>query len=108
LTGEQELYQKLIPAVFDTHSPVEIIGSLSVPEALKKGKPIFNETREGLIEKFKIAHAHSPRNLNSHISQELDQLVFTCLAKNKKDRYQNTGALKNDLLRIYQSYKSIT
>lgn len=72
------------------------------------GKPIFKETGEALIEKIKTSHPHSPRTLNSKINKELDQLIMTCLAKNKKDRYQNTGALKNDLLKISQDYKSET
>ncbi|HSW57235.1 MAG TPA: protein kinase, partial [Dehalococcoidales bacterium] len=70
------------------------------------GKPIFNETGEALIEKIKNGHAHAANFHNPDISLELDKVIKLCLAKNKKDRYQSTAALKNDLLKILASYES--
>jgi serine/threonine protein kinase len=70
------------------------------------GKPIFNETGEALINKIKSGHPHSASTLNPNISRELDTVLANCLAKNKKDRYQSTAALKTDLLKILASYNS--
>jgi serine/threonine protein kinase len=69
-------------------------------------KAIFNEKGEALINKIKNGHPHAPSTINSNINRELDSLVLNCLAKNKKDRYQSTAALKTDLLKILASYNT--
>ena len=70
------------------------------------GKPIFTETGEALINKIKTGHPHNPSLLNPDVSRDLNTVVSNCLAKNKKDRYQSTAALKTDLLKITSSYNS--
>jgi tetratricopeptide (TPR) repeat protein len=70
------------------------------------GKPIFSETGVALINKIKSGHPHNASLLNSNVSRELDTVIANCLAKNKKDRYQSTAALKTDLLKILAAYNS--
>jgi serine/threonine protein kinase len=70
------------------------------------GKPIFPESGEALINKIKSGHPHNASLMNSNVSRELDAVVSNCLAKNKKDRYQSTAALKTDLLKILSTYNS--
>ncbi len=68
-------------------------------------KLVFSETGEALINKIINTQPLPASALNPAVTQELDTVIFNCLAKNKIDRYQSTAALRTDLLKILDSYQ---
>jgi tetratricopeptide (TPR) repeat protein len=70
------------------------------------GQPVFSERGESLVNQIKTGQPHNPSFHNSSVRCDLDNVVMHCLAKNKKDRYQRTAALKTDLLNILSVYNS--
>jgi tetratricopeptide (TPR) repeat protein len=67
------------------------------------GQPPFQEKGDVLIAKIKTEKPLPPSISNSLISKALDSIVLKCLAKNKKDRYQNPSLLKTDLENILRT-----
>jgi serine/threonine protein kinase len=70
------------------------------------GKAPFQGKGEELINKINKEQPPAPSSLNEDVYKELDSLVFSCMAKNKKDRYPNIANLKNDLTTIINHHKS--
>jgi tetratricopeptide (TPR) repeat protein len=61
------------------------------------GKPPFEGKGEEIIPKIVNQQAPAPSTYNEDIAKGLDSLVLSCLAKNKKDRYQNISNMRTDL-----------
>jgi eukaryotic-like serine/threonine-protein kinase len=69
------------------------------------GKPPFQEKGEALIKKKETELPPRPSEANPNIHKELDFLLLCCLAKNKKDRYQNPAELKSVLEKLAGMYQ---
>jgi serine/threonine protein kinase len=69
------------------------------------GKPVFTEKGDELVDKIRHGHPHAASYYNPEINKPLDDLLQSCLAKNKKDRPQSTNGLKIELQKILSAYK---
>jgi len=67
-------------------------------------QPPFQGEGEQLISNIVEKLPLEPSILNSSINKDLNKLVMTCLAKNKKDRYQNASQIKTELQQISKNY----
>lgn len=52
--------------------------------------------------KHKSEKPPNPRELNTQVSEDLSQVILKCLEKEKDNRYQSAGELRNDLENIQQ------
>jgi serine/threonine protein kinase len=64
------------------------------------GRPPFQTKNKELINEIENVLPRKPSDINPDIPPALDSIVLRCLAKNKKDRYQNAANLKADLDKI--------
>ncbi len=70
------------------------------------GKAPFEGKGQEIINKILKEKPPAPSTLNEDVDKDLDSLVMSCLAKNKKERYQNISNMKNDLIRILNNTKN--
>ncbi|MEZ6066401.1 MAG: serine/threonine-protein kinase [Planctomycetaceae bacterium] len=62
------------------------------------GRDAFRATsRPQLIDKIRRGDFPHPREVNSHISRSLAEITLKAMAANRDDRYQNAGAMADDL-----------
>ncbi len=55
---------------------------------------------EILCGKKPLGHFKAPSEINPDISKKFDQIVYKCMAQDRKDRYQTAVALKDALLNV--------
>ena len=68
------------------------------------GKAPFSGKGEELIARIKLNQPLKPSDLNPEVVKELDALVMRCLAKNKKERYQESAHVKTELEKVIKLY----
>ncbi len=71
-------------------------------EMLTGKVPFEGETPLIIIIKHKSERAKDPRELNPHLPEEVTQLVFKCLEKDREKRYQSAEDLLKELSLIEQ------
>lgn len=64
----------------------------------------FPRKGDELIASIKASQPLKPSDLNPDVIEELDTLVLRCMAKNKKDRYQEPLNIIKDLKKISSLY----
>ncbi len=70
------------------------------------GRAPFPGKGDELIASIKASQPLKPSDLNPDVIDELDTLVLRCMAKNKKDRYQEPLYITKDLEKISRLYLS--
>jgi len=61
---------------------------------------------EILCGKKPLGHFKAPSEINPDISKKFDQIVYKCMAQDRKDRYQTAVALKDALLNVMDGGKT--
>jgi tetratricopeptide (TPR) repeat protein len=74
-------------------------------EMLTGQKPFLEKGQE-LMNKIENEIPPKPSKINKSVNQDLDDLLLRCLAKSKKERYQNPEELKAEFEKIAFSYKN--
>jgi tetratricopeptide (TPR) repeat protein len=64
------------------------------------GRPPYQSKNKDLMNEIEKEMPRKPSEINPDIPPALDAIVLHCLAKNKKDRYQNASYLKADLEKV--------
>ena len=64
--------------------------------------PFEGDTPLSVAVKHKTETPPDPKQVNTQIPENLNQVILKCLEKNKENRYQGAGELKSELERIEQ------
>ncbi|MCJ7579299.1 MAG: protein kinase [Candidatus Aminicenantes bacterium] len=62
--------------------------------------PFEGDTPLSVAVKHKIEEPRAPQDINAHIPRDLNRVILKCMAKDRKQRYQNAAELLSDLKKI--------
>ncbi|MFC2168797.1 protein kinase [Acidobacteriota bacterium] len=62
--------------------------------------PFEGDTPLSVAVKHKIEEPRAPQDINAQIPRDLNRVILKCMAKDKKERYQNAEELLSDLKKI--------
>jgi tetratricopeptide (TPR) repeat protein len=68
------------------------------------GEPPFTKKDDELVEQIKTVTPARPSSFNRTILPALDDIVLKCMAKDKKERYQDAAQLKTEIDNVSRTY----
>jgi tetratricopeptide (TPR) repeat protein len=99
MSPEQALAKR---AVVDHRSDIYSLG-VTLYELLTLEPAFTGDDRHELLRQISFEEPTKPRQINSHIPQELETIVLKAIEKNPTDRYATAQDLRNDLVAFLEN-----